>query len=158
MRSLAIMSVFFICGIASAQEDRKPLEMFSISSLDELKTDKQKEIYARLSKLPSTKAIAIYHLNNIYGAVGFAQEVNIRFELKKGEPVAILGCTPKTDKDRRKTVVTLEKEGKDAVIITVRNDTATGLIYSGKKVYSVEPLGDYRVAIIELDQTKFPKD
>ena len=37
-------------------------------------------------------------------------------------------------------------------------DFATGLIYSGKKVYSVEPLGNWKVAIVELDQRKFPKD
>ena len=64
-----------------------------------------------------------------------------------------------------KDKITLDKEGlgspdlpKDFVLIRVKNGNATGLIYKGNQVFAVESLGNYIVAIIELDQSKFPKD
>ena len=113
--------------------------------------DNARERYNRLKAHPATVAIGVYKLNNLYGAAEFAKKVDISFTLNK-DKVEILGCTSK------KGVITLEKEGRNSVVLTVKDSTATGLIYSGKKVYSVETVGTFTVVLIELDQTKFPKD
>lgn len=150
MRTLCLVSALVVCSIGAAQEERKTLSLFQPLAVKDLK-ENEKKIYDRIKAKKTTVNIDVYRLNNIYGAAEFAKVVDIRFTMFK-EDIEILGCTSK------KGVITLEKEGRNFVVLTVKEASATGLIYYGKKVYSVEPLGDFRVAISEIDQTKFPKD
>lgn len=149
MRTLCLVVALVVCSIGAAQE-RKTLSLFQPLAVKDLK-ENEKKIYDRIKSQKTTVNIEVYRLNNLFGAAEFAKVVDIRFAMLKDE-IEILGCTSK------KGVITLEKEGRNFVVLTVKDSTATGLIYSGKKVYSVEPLGNFRVAITEIDQTKFPKD
>src|SRR5262249_30806402 len=46
----------------------------------------------------------------------------------------------------------------ESVTLSIRDKCATGLVYTGNKVFSVEPLGDGLEAVTQLDQTKYPQD
>lgn len=140
----------FLLGIASAAQPEKVVPLFGPADAKDL-TEGQKKIYDRILAAKTTKAVAVHQLNNLYGVAEFAKKVDLKFKVKDIE-VEILGCTVNKGK------VTLEKEGRNFVILTVKDASVTGLVYSGKHVFSVTPLGDFKVAITHLNQMEFPKD
>jgi hypothetical protein len=62
---------------------------------------------------------------------------------------------------KEKGAVKLEWKGEEpnhSVTLSLRGKSVTGIIYTGEKVYSVEPLGNGLQAMVLLDQTKFPDE
>src|SRR5262249_31645664 len=61
------------------------------------------------------------------------------------------------DKDTRYFDWTGSKPTESASL-SVTGKSVTGMIYYGKNVYAVEPIGKGLQAMVRLDQSKFPQD
>lgn len=148
MKALCVLVV--MAGVSAAQPDEKTWQVFVPGDIKNLKED-QKKRYDDVAKQPWTKGVAVYRLNNLYGSVEFAKKVDVQFAVN-GNKVEILGCTSK------KGTITLDKEGNDFVYLTVNGPSVHGIIRRGGKKYGTHPLGNFWVAIIEIDDSKFPPD
>lgn len=144
---LAGASVLFTQKEAAAQEPEvllQPVDM-AVTELNE----KQARILDRIKKEPASLDVKVVRLREK------AMEDNDRpllVHLPGDEKLEMKEYKMTKDKG---TVKLEWKHGKDSAVLRLSSRSATGLIYKGDNVYSVEPIGNGLQAVVRVDQTKY---
>jgi hypothetical protein len=122
-------------------------------------TEKQKVQYDRIKNAKTTVTMQVVSLRPgvldppFPISIGFNENATVivrDYKVKKAED--------KLEGKVFKSITIDWEENASQGILVITNGNASGLIYFGKTVYSLESLGNGLHVLVEIDQTKFPKE
>jgi hypothetical protein len=149
----AMVSVAFASESASCGEPPKPL----FDSVDMARTElnpKQSRVLDRLSKSPTTMGVHVVKLHE--GSLN-DNSTPLSVSLQPGVKAQWHGYTLNRT-DAGQVLQWKKPDGADSASLSAVDDSLTGMIYQGGKVYSIEPLGKGLHAVVLLNQSQFPGD
>jgi peptidyl-Asp metalloendopeptidase len=137
---------------ADDPEPRVLLRLTDVANTD--LSEKQARVLDRIRHAPNTVSVSVTKLE-----AGLPDSADVPLELQLNPNVTVRMKGYRVTKDKDATHLSWKKKDKpeEQCILSIRGNSATGLFYSGGKVYSVEPLGNGLQAVTEVDQRK-PKE
>lgn len=134
--------------------DPKPrllVEDVDIKTLD--LTDAQSRVRARIEKGPAAAGVQYVRLTD--GAI--AADTHLRLKVGTEFDLDLKGADITQDKGVTRVTWTGKDKGESVNLVS-RGKDVRGLVYAGKNVYEIEPIGGGVHAVVRLDQKKFPPD